>query len=150
MAVALNKAIHPELVAPCGINCAVCRHYLAFISKVPRTKGVVYCQGCRPQDKRCSLMRPVCRRTLKLTESEIDYCCDCNSYPCEKLSNLDKRYREHYGMSVIENLEEIRALGLAEFLAAQTKKYTCPQCGGIICVHDRRCCSCGRLVEEMH
>ena len=27
MAVAINNQIHPELIAPCGINCAVCKRY---------------------------------------------------------------------------------------------------------------------------
>lgn len=143
MAVVFNTQVHPELVAPCGINCAFCKRYLAFKFQIPRTRGVIYCEGCRPQERHCTLIKPSCRRILKLAESEIDYCCDCNAYPCERLAHLDRRYRERYGMSVIENLEEIRNSGLAEFLKGQSKKYTCPECGGPICVHNGRCCKCG-------
>ena len=47
-----------ELVAPCGINCAVCSNYLALENDV-RAKGVrmAYCKGCRPRDKKCSFLK---------------------------------------------------------------------------------------------
>lgn len=142
MAVAINNRIHPELIAPCGINCAVCKRYLAYVNQIPLSKGVIYCKGCRPQDKKCALLKPECRKILKLAEDEVDYCCDCDSFPCEKLSCLDKKYREKYGISVIDNLEQIRTQGLADFLEDQMKRYTCPQCGGLISMHDKKCYKC--------
>jgi ribosomal protein L37AE/L43A len=63
--------------------------------------------------------------------------------PCEKLAHLDKRYRERYGMSMIENLKLIKAKGMAEFLKSQAEKYTCPDCGDVVCVHDSKCLACG-------
>lgn len=148
MAVATNTQIHPELIAPCGINCAVCKRYLAFTNKTPLSKGVIYCRGCRPQSKQCALLKPECRKTLRLANDEVDYCCDCDSYPCESLACLDKRYRQKYGISVIDNLEQIRASGLADFLADQIEKYACPRCGGLISVHDKRCYKCGGSTDR--
>ncbi len=150
MAVAINTQIHPELVAPCGINCALCKRYLAFKNKIPPAKGVIYCEGCRPSDRHCTLLKPACRRILKLAESEIDYCCDCNSFPCEKLSHLDVRYRENYGVSPVDNLEEIRDRGLAEFLEEQSRRYSCEKCGSLICMHDKKCYKCERPSEAIH
>jgi predicted RNA-binding Zn-ribbon protein involved in translation (DUF1610 family) len=63
--------------------------------------------------------------------------------PCEKLEHLDKRYRERYGMSMVENLKLIKAMGMAEFLKSQAEKYNCPSCGDVACVHDAKCYSCG-------
>ncbi len=149
MAVAANTQIHPELIAPCGINCAICKRYLAFINRIPVSKGVVYCKGCRPQNKRCTLLKPECRKTLRLGEDEVDYCCDCDSYPCERLSCLDKKYRTKYGVSLLDNLEQIRIMGLADFLADQTKKHACPQCGSLISLQEKRCCKCGGRAERV-
>ncbi|OYV88333.1 MAG: hypothetical protein B7Z63_00720 [Ignavibacteriae bacterium 37-53-5] len=147
VAIALGTTIHPELIAPCGMNCAVCSHYLAFLNKIPLRKGITYCEGCRPTNKHCAMLRHKCQETLKLAEGEVDYCCDCDSYPCEKLSHLDRKYRERYGMSMIANLEEIRSLGLAEFIASQTDKYKCPRCGGLISVHNKKCFKCDKVVS---
>ncbi len=46
-----------ELIAPCGMDCAVCSSYLALKNDV-RAKGVrmAYCKGCRPRDKKCSFL----------------------------------------------------------------------------------------------
>jgi rubrerythrin len=63
--------------------------------------------------------------------------------PCKHLEHLDKRYRERYSMSMIENLKELEAKGLNEFLVSQQKKYRCPSCGDVVSVHDGKCYSCG-------
>jgi hypothetical protein len=62
--------------------------------------------------------------------------------PCEKLAHLDKRYRLRYGMSMVENLKELKAKGMDEFLKNQQEKYRCPKCGGVVSVHDGKCYSC--------
>jgi len=43
-------------------------------------------------------------------------------------------------MSMIENLEAIKALGIRKFVAGERERWTCPVCGGMINVH-RHCCS---------
>jgi len=39
------------------------------------------------------------------------YCFEYNYYPCEKLSRLDNRYKNSYGMNIIDNLDFIRDSG---------------------------------------
>jgi hypothetical protein len=63
--------------------------------------------------------------------------------PCAHLDRLDKRYRERYGMSMVENLNELKSKGMDEFLKNQQEKCRCPSCGGVICVHDNKCYACG-------
>jgi rubrerythrin len=46
-------------------------------------------------------------------------------------------------MSMVENLKELKAKGMDEFLKNQQAKYKCPSCGGVVCVHDGKCYSCG-------
>jgi ribosomal protein S27AE len=66
--------------------------------------------------------------------------------PCEKPVHLDKRYRERYCMSMVENVKMIKSEGMAEFLKNQAERYSCPSCGkGVVCVHDNKCYSCGYL-----
>jgi len=97
------------------------------------------CIGCKPRDKSCAFLKKYCE---KLTKKEVDYCYECSDFPCFHLEKIDKGYRERYNMSMIENLEYIRDNGMVDFLKQQEKKYKCPECGGVICVHNGICYSC--------
>jgi len=43
---------------------------------------------------------------------------------------------------MIENLENIKRLGIKEFLKNEKIRWTCPKCGGIIYVHKGYCIDC--------
>ena len=134
-----------ELIAPCGMNCAVCKAYLAYKHGVQRVRGkVTYCAGCQPRAKNCYIKRGC----SKLTKHEIQSCSQCDSIPCANLARLDKRYRERYGMSMVENVKMIKEKGMNEFLKIQAKKYSCPICGGVVSVHDGKCYSCGQVIKK--
>jgi rubrerythrin len=51
-------------------------------------------------------------------------------------------------MSMLENLDRIREMGLDGFMALENTRWVCPSCGGTICVHDRRCYACGTRYER--
>jgi len=130
----------PELIAPCGMNCGICKQYLAYTHGVPKQRAKVsYCAGCFPRGKNCYIKRGC----PKLTKHQIQYCGECNTMPCQHLQRLDRRYRERYGMSMVENLKTLKSLGIDEFLKIQEKKYSCPSCADVVCVHDGKCYSCG-------
>jgi len=92
-------------LAPCGINCGTCRAY-------QRNRNS--CPGCRigseekiPHCSKCSIRN--CESLEKLTSG---FCYECKNYPCQRLKNLDKRYRTKYRMSMLENLMFIKEKGL--------------------------------------
>jgi hypothetical protein len=128
------------IIAPCGMNCAVCAGYLARqydLKKQGIMKG--YCAGCRPRGKNCAFMKKAC---AKLGEGLVKYCYECTEFPCRRLKHLDKRYRTNYRMSVIENLEFIRDKGMTAFLEKEAEKWRCPECGGVISCHNGLCFKC--------
>jgi len=130
----------PELIAPCGMNCGLCKAYLAYTHGLPTKKGkVTHCAGCLPREKNCYIKRG-CKN---LSKRQIQYCYQCQEMPCRNLTHLDKRYRERYGMSMVENLKILEAEGMDGFLKIQSKKYNCPDCGDVVCVHDSTCYLCG-------
>jgi hypothetical protein len=130
----------PALIAPCGMNCAICKAYLANKHEVPRQRGkVTWCIGCRPRGKNCFIKR----KCKTLTNNPTQFCYECNAVPCENVDRVDRRYRARYDMSMVENLKTIKAKGMIEFLKSQAEKYSCPNCGDVICVHDGKCYSCG-------
>jgi hypothetical protein len=132
------------LIAPCGINCALCAAYLAREFDLKK-QGILksYCVGCRPRGKNCALMKG-CDR---LKNGLVQYCYECSEYPCTRLKRLDKRYRTNYRMSVIENLDFIRDRGIEKFLSKEEAKWRCPECGGIITCHGGLCFKCS--VEKL-
>jgi hypothetical protein len=130
----------PQLIAPCGMNCGICKAYLAYTRGLPKKKGKVsHCAGCLIRGKNCYIKRGC----SKLSKHEFQYCYECDVMPCKNLQHLDKRYRERYGMSMVENLKQLKAEGMEKFLASQREKFRCPSCGGVISVHDGKCYSCG-------
>lgn len=130
-----------ELIAPCGMNCALCSSYLAWRHGV-KEKGIriSYCEGCRPRGKVCAFLKKGCRLLL---DGKVEYCFQCGEYPCRRLLHIDERYRSRYRMGMIENLESIRKSGLGEFLKGEERKWRCPECGGVICCHNGICFTCG-------
>ena len=99
-----------ELIAPCGMDCAIC--YARLIRKTE-------CPGCRGDDtsKSRSCINCIIARCDTLRETGSKYCSrKCERYPCRRLRDLDKRYRTKYHMSMIENLESIKGIGIRAFV----------------------------------
>jgi len=138
-----GRRARPLLVAPCGMDCAVCSSQLAFANGVPRRRGAIaHCAGCRIRGKRCAFLKGHCRR---LALGRVEYCFECPEYPCDRLGRLDGRYARTYGMSLIGNLEAIRADGIEAFIARQRSRFGCPRCGGLRSVHNGKCFACQRI-----
>ena len=114
-----------NLIAPCGMNCELCLHYLRSTNK---------CLGCssgRQVNGRCI------NCAIKLCKHRHgDYCFDCDIFPCDRLNRLDTRYRDKYEMSEINNLKTIKKKGIKFFLAQQQKKWINKD--GTYCVHDKK------------
>ncbi len=129
-----------SLVAPCGMNCAVCSAYLAKTHNV-KDAGIryPYCPGCRPRHKTCAFLKKRCTRLLN---GKVRFCFECPDFPCENLLKLDRRYRNRYHMSMVDNLTAIKQKGITRFLAQEEEKWRCPRCGDTICCHNGLCFSC--------
>jgi nicotinamidase-related amidase len=136
-----TTSIAAGMIAPCGMNCGICSAYLR-----PKNR----CSGCLalegPKQKYCT----VCSIKTCAERSKGDtFCFDCAKYPCAHLKHLDKRYRTRYGMSMIENQNRIRDLGLDGFMAVENTRWVCPSCGSPICIHTRLCYTCGAQYERL-
>jgi hypothetical protein len=130
-----------DLVAPCGMNCGICSSYLASSHDI-KNQGVrmPYCRGCRPGNKSCAWLKKRCRLRR---EGRVKSCYECPDFPCDPLKTLDKRYRERYRMSMLENLAFIKDHDIDAFLTKEEKKWQCPDCSGTICCHNGICFDCG-------
>ena len=137
--------MEPELIAPCGINCALCSSYRAFIHKTPRIRGKIsWCAGCRPRKKRCAFLVKQCDR---LGMGKVEWCSECPDYPCENLRYLDEKYRIRFHVSPMGNLDEIRGDGVDLFLEREWERHRCGRCGGVISMHNGKCYACDEVTS---
>lgn len=138
-------AMEEELIAPCGMNCNVCAAYLARKHDVDE-EGVRmrHCAGCRARKTPCAFLK---KRCDLLRKQKVRFCYECEEFPCDSLSAIDRRYRENFRMSEVENLHRIRDDGIESFLKAEEAKWRCPECGGTICCHNGICFDCS--VEKL-
>ncbi len=129
--------IDKKLIAPCGMNCAICVAFFGYTMADKKRK--MSCPGCKPSNKSCAHIKKYCK---KLLENKIEYCYECSDFPCKYLKRLDDKYIKRFDMSMIENLKQIKKEGMDKFLKMQKEKYTCPNCGNLICVHTNKCYNC--------
>ena len=136
----INKSnlTDPTLIAPCGIDCRLCRAYV-------REKKA--CPGCRGEDnlKSISCVRCQIKNCEKMVQAGFQYCFECEAFPCARVKHLDKRYREKYATSVIDNLKNIKNIGINDFVTKENKRWVCPECGSMLCMHIPQCLSCGHV-----
>ena len=132
----IESVIQSSLIAPCGMNCGVCRAHLR------KNKP---CPGCNADDRNKSPHCVNCRikHCDSLKERQASFCIECDTFPCARLEQLDKRYRAKYAMSEIENLQTIQAVGMEAFLRQEQARWTCSHCGGVVCIHTGACVQCG-------
>ncbi len=134
-----------SLAAPCGMYCGSCRHYLAREMGLLKEKGLKTGSiGCRARNKKCAFIKKSCNRI----GTDLNFCFECNDFPCENLSKLNRRYVDKYGVSLTGNLLRVKEIGEANWLIEQQDKWKCPHCGGCVSIHDGECYSCRRRINK--
>ena len=129
---------HKESVAPCGLDCRLCYRYKQ--DKNP-------CPGCRGDDnlKLPSCLKCEIKNCSLIKSGEVAFCSECSKYPCSRVKKLDKRYKKSYNLSVVENLDRIKAVGLDRFISEQEQNWSCSNCGEVLCMHKPECGNCGKV-----
>ena len=88
------------------------------------------------------------RKDCPLLKDKIDSCIRCQFFPCWKLEKLNQTYADkNWNANGINNLLEIKEMGMEKWLKKERKLCSCPRCGEVICIHDRKCSGCGKLVK---
>ncbi|MBU1379878.1 DUF3795 domain-containing protein [Myxococcota bacterium] len=127
------------MISPCGINCSLCSGHqrkkntcpgCSFIDRLDES-SLLYCRTCKIV--RCDKRR------------DIYFCNDCRDFPCRRLKDLNKRYTNRYGVNNFENMNFIKLNGIAAFLDKEAQHWTCSECNELLCMHKKRCLSCGSV-----
>ena len=103
----MDKETAKKMTSPCGLPCFHCLAHLATTNpeirkkmsealNIPEEKAT--CEGCRPQEGRIKLLKPneQCKVYRCVTEKKIDFCNECDNFPCERLHPYaDKAHYPH-------------------------------------------------------
>ncbi len=122
-----------EVTAFCGIDCWNCQMFHTnltdemveyFEKKFNKTREKISCLGCKTQGG-CPLMGNTCKTRECVTAKGLDFCGDCDEFPCKNLhpaADGAERLPHNYK---VYNLCSIKRLGVekwAEQQATDTRK----------------------------
>ena len=129
-----------DMIAPCGLDCSLC-------SRAQQKTDP--CPGCLGPDEhkpdfcahRCGIILCEKRRS-----NGYRYCDACPDYPCADVMEKENRYTSQYPLyeSPLQNLRDIREMGMEQFLVREQMKWTCSVCGSAVPVHTGICSGCGK------
>ena len=130
----MNK--EKELFAPCGLFCGVCPWYRAQHDEVLAKKlaarlnlpvEAAHCPGCRAVKGLAPVMGgQVCENYDCATRKGVDFCYQCDEFPCPKLAPCADRAAEIAHNTKIYNLLLIQKKGtkaLAKEAPALRRRY---------------------------
>lgn len=134
----MPEKIEADMFAPCGMNCMVC--YKHCYHKKP-------CAGCLNSDRGKPEHCRKCRIKDCTAGKNITYCYECADFPCKQIKSLEKSYNSRYHTSLLENSNDVKEHGMEVLLEKHRRKYKCPNCGGIISLHDAECSECQHKIH---
>ena len=139
--------------AYCGLYCGAC-----FVMRLNESGNLeegaqkwnvkpedVLCDGCKT-DVRFIGCRE-CQFRDCAESKGINFCFECNEYPCKGFSNLPIDQLPHL-VSMQENSEYIKKRGRDFWLKAQKQRWTCPQCGEKFSWYEQKCEKCGNRLDS--
>ena len=98
-------------VPPCGVFCGGCRVYLR--DKKPCPGAEIRCR-----EKKCKSFYVCC-----IEKKGLKHCGECRYFPCGKLKKLNERAIQNYGQDLIENLKNLREMGIENWLAEMNRRF---------------------------
>ncbi|NIM95858.1 MAG: DUF3795 domain-containing protein [Anaerolineales bacterium] len=153
--------VPPEVIAPCGLYCGVCRIYLAtqeddraLLGRLAKiysrrlagfdnlTVDDMLCDGCL-SERRFAFCRE-CSIRACTNERRYDGCHQCDDFPCA----LIHEFPTPIGMKVILRAIPFRRIhGTEKWIQAEEERYHCPECGEKLFRGASECNHCRSLVS---
>jgi len=106
-----HQRIYP-LLSACGLNCGLCPRY--------HTNGVSKCPGCggdafQAKHPTCGVLS-CCRRRM------IEYCYECDEYPCKKYDSAETRCSFITHKNMFKDFEKAKNHGLTAYQSELNQK----------------------------
>lgn len=140
-----------KLAATCGLFCPSCPLFIGThedSAKLEKSAEIFHCsaddlkcEGCRSNQKSV-FCRENCNISVCAKNKGLEFCGECEKYPCEELKNFKKKMPNR--LELWESQERIQEVGYEKWYLEMIKHYSCPDCGTINSVSDQACRRCGR------
>ncbi len=144
------KTPQKNLSAICGLFCTSCPLFIGTVEDRPRLEKMAEqfgrsiedmdCEGCR-SDNVCFFCKEKCIMLRCATEKGLDFCVDCEEYPCADLVEFQGAMPNR--IELWKSLERIKEAGYEQWYMEMLEHYACPECGTINSVMDASCRKCG-------
>jgi len=100
------------LFSACGLNCGLCPRYY--------TDGSSKCPGCAGKD--FSAVHPPCGVLSCSQRRGIEYCYECEEYPCKKYDSADQLDSFITHKNQFHDLEKAKRIGIEEYKTQLNEK----------------------------
>lgn len=140
-----------KMAAVCGLYCEACSWFISTTEDPERLKRLAArlnwsvqeseCYGCR-SGKRLPYCEK-CTMSACAAERGIDFCSDCEEYPCNDLKQFQSAMPHRIELWV--NLERIKTVGYKQWLKEIKENYTCSRCQTLNSTYDLKCRKCGEM-----
>jgi hypothetical protein len=141
----------------CGIYCGACS--IVMHGETGRADGFADCLGSVPkEDLACGGCKSdavytgcsTCNLRQCAREKGVAHCIDCSDYPCKMYSNWQSaaKFLVPHSSDAVSSLEAIKRDGVASWLAAQKRRWSCPDCGSLFSWYSPKCYKCGRSLAS--
>lgn len=120
-----------KLTAPCGLDCFNCAIYVHNLteqmaelihSKTGVSKKEIPCAGCRLQNgKHFHLSPEGCATFNCAQEKNVEFCCDCNEFPCSLLAPLSDEADKYPHNMKLFNLCRIKKIGVNNWIEKEAE-----------------------------
>jgi hypothetical protein len=151
-----DAAKREHLVAPCGLYCGACPMYLATqenneqrlsasgfgsggLSKMPRED--LLCDGCIGGGRVAVFCLKCAIRDCATSKTKTRRCSECEDFPCSRITDFNNDGMLHHG-EVLENLKQLRAMGIAEWTKHEENRWQCPKCRTKLSWYEPECSKC--------
>ena len=94
-----------QLFSLCGLNCGLCPMFLGK-----------HCGGCGNGNQSCGIAK------CSLEHGKIEYCYECESYPCEKYRYIDKYDSFITHKNQMNDMGKAQQIGIPAYNAEQEEK----------------------------
>lgn len=97
-----------QLFSLCGLNCGLCPMFLGQ-----------HCGGCGNGNQSCKIAG------CSLEHGKIQYCYECEQYPCEKYQHMDEYDIFITSRRRTADLERAQSIGIEQYNLEQQEKFFC-------------------------
>lgn len=149
----LDNNIKPDkkLAAVCGLFCPSCSLFIGNVDDPARLETMakkwgksiddLTCHGCR-SDKRTFYCENLCKMYKCAGEKGIDFCIECNEYPCKDLKDFQSQ--APHRIELWDSLKQIKESGFEKWFVDMANHYSCSECNVINSAYDIKCRKCGK------